>query len=227
MKSESSIKVGNKEIFVDPILLFQWPIASVQGISCDVDVETTFSYELCTFPVTLSENNGYLQETDKLQLVNAIWKRIGTCHITPPNHAHHVIDGRSLSYKVVWKKGMTYKEIWKRYIDYVKKHYWQNCSDVFDRYSGNASTKDITHLHHSKVKLFRPILFTKNIAFNIKKDKFLLNLKNKQCFLDMLTAEMIFFSFLAITAVDIANSKPTVVIGGGYRFGYFAYLFCK
>ena len=58
MKSESSIKIDNEEIFVDPMLLFQRLIASVQGISCDVDVETAFSYELCTFSLALSENNG-------------------------------------------------------------------------------------------------------------------------------------------------------------------------
>ena len=60
MKSESSIKTDNEEIFLDPMFLFQRLIASVQGIGCDVDVETGFSYELCTFLLALSENNGYL-----------------------------------------------------------------------------------------------------------------------------------------------------------------------
>ena len=119
IKSESPIKTDNKGIFVDPMLLFQWPIASVQGIGCDVDVETAFLYKLCTSPLTLSENNIYLQEANMPQLANAIWKSIGICHITPPNCAHHVLDGGSLLHKVVWKKGMTYKEICKIYIDYI------------------------------------------------------------------------------------------------------------
>ena len=38
MTSESSIKIDNEEIFVDPMLLFPRLIASVQGIGCDVDV---------------------------------------------------------------------------------------------------------------------------------------------------------------------------------------------
>ena len=95
---------------------------------------------------------------------------------------------------------------------------------VFDRYSGNVSTKDITLLCRSKGKLGRPVLFTENTVFNMKKDKFLLNLKNKQCFLEMLTAEMNTVgvcamqsgwdadTLIATTAVDNANSKPTVVI---------------
>ena len=59
----------------------------------------------------------------------------------------------------------------------------------------------------------------------MKKDKFLLNLKNKQCFLEMLTTEMNTVgtcgiqsagdaeTLIATTAVDIANLKPTVLIG--------------
>ena len=59
----------------------------------------------------------------------------------------------------------------------------------------------------------------------MEKDEFLLNLKHKQCFLEMLTTEMNAVgicamqsggdadTLIATTAVDIANSKPTVVIG--------------
>ena len=59
----------------------------------------------------------------------------------------------------------------------------------------------------------------------MRKDEFLLNLKNKQCFLEMLTAEMNTVgmcamqsggdadTLIATTAVDIANSKPTVITG--------------
>ena len=149
-------------------------------------------------------------------------KCIGTCHITPPNCVHLVLDGGSQLHKVVWKKGMTYKETCKRYVDYVKKHYRQNCSVVFHRYSGNASTKDITHLRRSKGKLGRPVLFTENTVFNMKKDEFLLNLKNKQYFLEMLTAEMntvgIYAeqssgdvdTYIATTAVDIAHVRVRI-----------------
>ena len=76
MKSQSYIKNDYEEIFVDPMLLFQRLISSGQGIGCNVDVETAFSYELCTFPLAVSENNGYLGEAYKPQLANAIWKCI-------------------------------------------------------------------------------------------------------------------------------------------------------
>ena len=102
------------------MLLFQRLIVSVQCIGCDVDVEPAFSYKLCTFPLALSENNGYLREADKPRLANAIWKCIGICHITPPNCAHHVFDGVPLLHKVVWKKGMAYKEICKRTLTMLK-----------------------------------------------------------------------------------------------------------
>ena len=69
---------------------------------------------------------------------------------------------------------------------------------MFDRYSGNASTKDITHLQCPKGKLGRPVLYTENKVFNMRKDELFLNLKNKQYFLEMLTAEMNTVSMHAI-----------------------------
>ena len=120
---------------------------------------------------------------------------------------------------------MTFKEICKRCVYYVKKRYRQNCSVMFDRHSGNASTKDTTHLRRSKGKLLRLLLCTGNTIFNMKKEECLLNLKNQQCFLEMLAAEMNTAgmcamqpsrhadTLIATNAVDIANSKPTVIIG--------------
>ena len=55
---------------------------------------------------------------------------------------------------------------------------------LMDRYGGNASTKDQS-----------PALFNGKLGLQ-KKNEFLLNLKNQQCFLEMLTAEtntVIFF----------------------------------
>ena len=58
----------------------------------------------------------------------------------------------------------------------------------------------------------------------MKKDEFLLNLKNKQCVLEMLTAETSTVgmcamqsggdvdTLIATTTVDIGNSKPAVII---------------
>ena len=123
------------------------------------------------------------------------------------------------------EKRMTFKEICKRCVYYVKKRYRQNCSVMFDRHSGNASTKDTTHLRRSKGKLLRLLLCTGNTIFNMKKEECLLNLKNQQCFLEMLAAEMNTAgmcamqpsrhadTLIATNAVDIANSKPTVIIG--------------
>ena len=123
------------------------------------------------------------------------------------------------------KKRMTFKEICKRCVYYVKKRYRQNCSVMFDRHSGNASTKDTTHLRRSKGKLLRLLLCTGNTIFNMKKEECLLNLKNQQCFLEMLATEMNTAgmcamqpsrhadTLIATNAVDIANSKPTVIIG--------------
>ena len=61
MKSSSTIRVEGESIAVDPQLLFQRLIASVQGIGSDVDFETAFTYELCTFPPALIVHDGLLR----------------------------------------------------------------------------------------------------------------------------------------------------------------------
>jgi hypothetical protein len=57
MKNSSTIQIDDDVIHVDPQLLFQRLIKSVQGIGSDVDIETAFSYELCTYPSSLIEKD--------------------------------------------------------------------------------------------------------------------------------------------------------------------------
>ena len=189
MKSSSSVRVEGESIAVDPQLLFQRLIASVQGIGSDVDLETAFTYELCTFPPALIESDGLLRPADKPQLAKAIIKIVGDADTEIPIEVYYVLDGGSLLHKVLWSKG-SYQDICERYKNYVRKNYGRGVTVVFDRYSNDPSTKDVTHLRRSKGKVGRSVLFTKETVFNMKKDDFLLNLDNKQRFLQLLTSEM-------------------------------------
>ena len=169
------------------------------------------------FPTSSFRKQWFLTRTDKVQLANAIWKCIKTCDITPPNYAHHALDAGWLLHKGIWKKGMIYKEI-----DYVKKHYGQNWSVVFDRYSSNESTKDITHLRCSKGKLGRPVLFNRKHSIYYEKGR--ISIKSQEintagmCATQSGGAD----SLIATVAFDISNSY-----WGGYIFAYFSYSFCR
>ena len=84
MKVRSTIELDGEVVHVDPQLLFQHVITTLVGSNSDTDLETAFSYELCTFPTCIIDNDGLLREVNKPQLADAIWKDIGgsTCIIS-------------------------------------------------------------------------------------------------------------------------------------------------
>lgn len=98
MKSNSVIEIDNDLVVVDPQLLFQQLLASVQGMGVDVYLETAFGYELCTFPTSLIASDGLIRQADKPKLAAAI----------PTNNVHYVIDGGSLLHRIKWNKVMFY-----------------------------------------------------------------------------------------------------------------------
>ena len=68
----------------EPMPPFQWVIISVQGINCDVNLETIFSHRFCTLP----------QPLQKI-LAQVIWKYVRESSI-----ASHKLDGGSIMLKV-------------------------------------------------------------------------------------------------------------------------------
>ena len=114
MKSSSSVRVEGESIAVYPKLMFQHLIASVQGIGSDVDLETAITYELCTFPPALIENDGLVRPADKPQLEKAILKTVGDAYTEILIRVYYVLDGGSLLHKVILSKGMSYQDICER-----------------------------------------------------------------------------------------------------------------
>ena len=100
-----------------------------------------------------------------------------------------------------------------------------NVTVVFDGYSNNPSTKDITHIRRTKGKVGQPVLFTGETVFRSKKDDFLLNLENKQRFLHLLADKMNAIGLeakqaegdadvlIAKTGLEKSQAMPTAVIG--------------
>ena len=97
------------------------------------------------------------------------------------------------------------------YINYVIKHYGGGTIVLFDGYGNGPSTKDITHIRRCKGKVGR--------------DEFLVNLDNRQRFLEMLTSKLNSSNFYAIqssgdadapivnSATEAAKLKSIVAVG--------------
>ena len=58
MKARSTIQTDDDIIPVDPLLLSEHLITTVRGLGSDLDLETAFMYELCTFPPVLVDTDG-------------------------------------------------------------------------------------------------------------------------------------------------------------------------
>ena len=72
MKTRSIVKIDEEIITVDPLLLFQHLITTVRGLGSDLDLETAFKYELCTFPPALVDTDGLLRGANKPQIADPI-----------------------------------------------------------------------------------------------------------------------------------------------------------
>ena len=92
-----------------------------------------------------------------------------------------MLDGGSLLYRIPWKKEDTYEEICDHYISHVQKHY-KNSIVVFDGYAQGPSTKDVTHQRRTKGTVGPRVSFSPSMPLVSKKEQFLANAENKQCF---------------------------------------------
>ena len=222
MKARSTVQIDGEIIAVDPLLMFQRLITAVRGLGSELDLETAFTFELCTFPPALIESDGLLREANKPQIANSIWSSIGPDVASLPDSVSYVLDGGSLLHRISWAKGQTYNEICDSYVDYVIKRYGEGTTVVYD---GKPSTKDTTHVRRTKGKQGIAVHFTGEMRLNMKKTDFLTNLDNKQRFLEMLAIKMNEAKLQAIqssgdadllivqTAIKSAATRPTVVIG--------------
>ena len=181
MKVRSTVELDGEVVHVDPQLLFQCLITTLVGGNSDTDLETAFSYELCTFPACIIDNDGLLREANKPQLADTIWKDIGGSmhHFQIPDDVRYILNGGALLFKVFWRKGVSYNDICTLYINYVIKHYGGGTIVVFDGYGNGPSMKDITHIRRCNRKVGRTVHFLKQTVLNMTKDEFLVNLDNR------------------------------------------------
>lgn len=104
------------------------------------DLEQYFEYELTTVPTALFNEHG-LRKTNKSTLTKELRKTLGSSEefVLPQTY---VVDGGSLPHRIVWQQTDTYGDVLKHYVNYVKRHYGDNCTVVFDGYVNGPSVKD-------------------------------------------------------------------------------------
>lgn len=111
---ESTIKVHDEKVPVDPVLLFQR--MSITKTFED-EIEKFFEYDLAPYPLSLFDETG-MRKTQK----SAIYDWFESVNIEIDNtNASYIIDGGYLLHRVVWDREETFNVIFDKYVQYVHR----------------------------------------------------------------------------------------------------------
>ena len=160
LANKCTVKDKETGASIDHALLFQRLLVSATN-SNDIDLAEILSYELCSFPPSLFEDQTMLLESDKPPLAKAIEtfviekkeyaylvreifediegeedveiveKPIDILEDVAVSQHQYVLDGGSLLHRMKWCKKSTYDEICKSFAAYVRQEYG-NAVVVFD-----------------------------------------------------------------------------------------------
>ncbi|GBM99332.1 hypothetical protein AVEN_256555-1 [Araneus ventricosus] len=100
------------------------------------------------------------------------------------DNLYFVLDGGSLIHRVVWPKQGTFADVYTTYMSYIKKHYDNEVTVVFDGYTeSSVNTKVIEHQRRRMKRTSREIIFNESTVLLDPQRQFLTNLANKEFFI--------------------------------------------
>jgi hypothetical protein len=224
MSSKTSIKIDGETVHVDPQLLFQRCTTAANGLFDDIS--EIFKYELCNFPSSLFDANGFPREAHKSTLADIMWENTVNDDNLPEaqKDTYYVLDGGSLLHRIPWQRGIKFCDIIQTYLNYVQKHY-PSATVVFDGYPDGPTTKDVAHIRRTNGINPLKVDFSEDMPCKLKKENFLANRFNKQRFIDMLGSRLRENNYtvvhasddadvkIVLTAVECAKSRKVTVIG--------------
>ena len=223
LAQDKGVTINGDSLQVDPQILFQRLIA----IKDRFEVETCqlFKYEMSSHPAALFKTSALPLDAKKPELAQAMQDKMKSVQQTgPAGEIQYVVDGGALLQRIPWKQGQTYKTIINNQAEYVNRKYGRAIV-VFDGYEGGPSTKDAVHLKRTAGAVGPTVNFTLNMVMKCKKTDFLNNTTNKQCFINLLAAQLKINGctkhhaiadadvLIVQTAVQAASHMNTVVIG--------------
>ena len=125
-----------------------------------------------------------MNTTNKPALAETLWETTETPKPTlPTKNVIYLFEKGDLISKLQWKKGETVPQIYQHYVNYVHGNYGDNAGVALDGYPDETTSKDTTHLKHTKEKKGRLIKFALNSKMSMSQEKFLLHKVNKQEFI--------------------------------------------
>ncbi|GBM81134.1 hypothetical protein AVEN_142718-1 [Araneus ventricosus] len=92
-----------------------------------------------------------------------------------------VLDGGSLIHHVVWPKHETFGDVYTTYMSYIKRHYGDEVTVVFDGYTESSVNTKV--IERQKESIAREIIFNESTVLLDPHKQFLSNLANKEFFI--------------------------------------------
>ncbi|GBL79850.1 hypothetical protein AVEN_28917-1 [Araneus ventricosus] len=174
----SAIKVHDKKVPIDPVLLFLR--MSITKSFAD-ELETFFKYELAPYPLSLFDAIG-MRKTQK----SAIYDCFQCVNVEIHNtNTTYIVDGGYLLHRVVWVREEIFDAIFEICVHYVHRHFGHNVIIVFDGYSDY--TKNIKGAEQrrrtTKISSSSDVLFDRFITVPTNRQQFLDNTHNKSRFI--------------------------------------------
>ena len=119
LASKNAFKIRDETVQIDPNLMFQRLASSI--VKSEDTLEEALKHELCTFPPSLFETVGVLNEARKPQLLDVISSMAVMSPQVENSSPQFVLDGGALLQKIPWDKQSSFKEITEKYVSFVKK----------------------------------------------------------------------------------------------------------
>ncbi|GBM40924.1 hypothetical protein AVEN_161571-1 [Araneus ventricosus] len=95
------------------------------------------------------------------------------------DNLYFVLDGGSLIHRVVWPKQETLGDVYTTYMSYIKRHYGDEVTVVFDGYTESSVN---TNQRRRMKRTSREIIFNESTVLLDPQRQSLINLANKERF---------------------------------------------
>lgn len=152
------------------------------------DLRKYFKYELSPYPLSLFEESQIMLKTPKSKLYDIMKP---TTRILVPENNTCIIDGGYLLHRVVWNASSTFLELCTKYVQYIQRHYGNDCTVVFDGYDDEGNcTKKCERIRRSKLSHSVDVFFDEKTPVTVKQNSFLANSGNKSRFIVLLKSKL-------------------------------------
>ncbi|KAJ8666123.1 hypothetical protein QAD02_007785 [Eretmocerus hayati] len=199
--AQSSVVVDNDSVRIDPTLLFR-RLAMI--IKNEEDMREQLKLELAPYPKALFDRDG-MSKTSKHKFIDNFTVVSG---VPDTSGASNVVDVGLLLHRITWEQNENTDDILKKYVNYVKKHFSQDTTIVFDWYPEIPQARHIESLERARrfhQKHAREVSFQKGMKIPLLKDEFLLNEENENSLILVLREELDAAGFTTLQAEGDAD----------------------